>query len=257
MPVDVLEHLPVGFGAHHWVGRRGGIPLLFVTYDRLEPKRTLAELEAAYAGAARLAAEGLDFVLAGRPSPDGRYAVPFAGGAVSVTPWHEGTSGNGTFRDAAEAGACADMLTRLHTRIAPPGIPPWRPLVGADLAMSLTTLAADPWTAGPYGERARAALRDRLGAVARWTDRYLALAEHARKQRARWVATHGEPDTGNQLITGDHRFLVDWESLRLAPRERDLRALVEAGFGDPVPGSPDPLMLEMFDLEWRLDEISQ
>jgi spectinomycin phosphotransferase len=47
--------------------------------------------------------------------------------------------------------------------------------------------------------------------------------------------------------------LVDWESLKLAPRERDLRTLVVAGHPQP---DGDPGMLEMFDLEWRLDEIS-
>ena len=49
---------------------------------------------------------------------------------------------------------------------------------------------------------------------------------------------------------------MDWESLKLAPRERDLRTLVDAGFGDLAP-AVDPLMLEMFDLEWRLDEVAQ
>ena len=48
-------------------------------------------------------------------------------------------------------------------------------------------------------------------------------------------------------------MLVDWESLKLAPRELDLRTLVDAG----VETDADPEMLELFDLEWRLDEISE
>ncbi|MEU4387664.1 hypothetical protein [Promicromonospora sp. NPDC023805] len=50
-----------------------------------------------------------------------------------------------------------------------------------------------------------------------------------------------------KLITASKTVLVDWETLRLAPAERDLRTL----------GSGDRLMLEMFDLEWRLGEISK
>jgi spectinomycin phosphotransferase len=46
----------------------------------------------------------------------------------------------------------------------------------------------------------------------------------------------------------------DWESLAQAPRERDLRSLVDSGHADLV--APDWTMIEMFDLEWRLDEIA-
>jgi len=50
----------------------------------------------------------------------------------------------------------------------------------------------------------------------------------------RWVAAHGEPHAGNQLVTAaGHRLLVDWESLRLAPAELDLRLLTKQGHADP------------------------
>ena len=54
-------------------------------------------------------------------------------------------------------------------------------------------------------------------------------------------------------------LLVDWESLKLGPRERDFATLLQSGllwlpaYGI---GEPDWPMVEMFDLEWRLDEIS-
>jgi spectinomycin phosphotransferase len=59
------------------------------------------------------------------------------------------------------------------------------------------------------------------------------------------VATHGEPHHANQVVTSQGTVLVDWETLKLAPAERDLAGL----------GAGDPAMLEMFDLEWRLGEI--
>ena len=102
---------------------------------------------------------------------------------------------------------------------------------------------------GPHGEAARDAVRDRLDEIARWTADYLRLA--ASTDPATWVATHGEPHTRNLLMTDDGTLLVDWESLRLAPRERDLRHLgAWSTLGEPA-------LLEMFDLEWRLDEITQ
>jgi spectinomycin phosphotransferase len=67
------------------------------------------------------------------------------------------------------------------------------------------------------------------------------------------VATHGEPHGDNQLLTSRGRYLIDWESLKLAPPERDLQVLLDAG----AQVDADPEMVEMFDLEWRLDEINQ
>ena len=72
------------------------------------------------------------------------------------------------------------------------------------------------------------------------------------------MATHGEPGLHNQLVTPQGRRLVDWESLRVAPRERDLTDLARSGVRwrwDEA--EPDPAMLELFDLHWRLTEIGE
>jgi spectinomycin phosphotransferase len=110
-----------------------------------------------------------------------------------------------------------------------------------------------PWLAGPYGELARAALRERLLEIRTWTVDYLRLA--ASTDPGTWVPTHGEPDTRNHLITERGTYLLDWESLKLAPRDRDLTVFTEHGWGHLV--KADPRLLEMFDLELRLGEISQ
>ena len=247
--VDRVEHLPVGFGAHHWAAYDGAGPRLFVTLDRLEPKRTADRLEAAYAGAAALRDTGLEFVLASHRTHEDTFTVPLAGGALSCTPWREGRPG-GPLDLAWTIGA----LSRLHTTSTPPGLPRWQPLVGPDLAETTASLIEQPWGPGPYAEPARDAVRRHLGDLDRWTRRYhhLAGVAHARD----WVATHGEPDSGNQLLTPDGRVLVDWESLKLAPAELDLRTLVAEG-ADAAGLGADREMLELFDLEWRLDEVSQ
>ena len=241
-----VEHLPVGFGAHHWAAYAGDQPRLFVTLDRLEPKRTAARLEAAYAGAAALHATGLEFVLPSLPTRGGRLTLPLAGGALSCTPWREGRPDG-----PLDVPWTSTALRRLHTAEPPPGLPPWQPRVGRDFAETTGALTQQTWGPGPFAGLAQDAVRRHLDDLTRWTSRYHHLADVARDHT--WVSTHGEPDSGNQLLTPEGRLLVDWESLTLAPRELDLRTLVDAG----VETDADPEMLELFDLEWRLDEISE
>jgi spectinomycin phosphotransferase len=250
--VNTVEHLPVGFGAHHWAAYdAAGAPLLFVTLDRLGSKRTADRLEAAYAGAAALSAAGLAFVLPSLPDAEGRFTRPFAGGALSCTPWRDGTPGGDL-----DVPWTADALRRLHATPPPTGLPPWQPLVDRGLADELARLTGREWGPGPFADPARHAVRDHLDDLARWAARYYHLGDLARGRRDTWVATHGEPDEGNQLLTSAGRLLVDWESLKLAPAELDLRILVDAGEAPEDVGA-DPAVLELFDLEWRLDEVSQ
>lgn len=251
---EAVRHRAVGFGAWHWRATAGGVPALFVTLDRLAERHTAASLEAAYRGAADLAAAGHGFVLAPLPAVDGAMTAGLGDDRLSATPWVEGDSGDGDLPDAASAGETAAMLAALHAAAVPAGLPVWRPLVDAGLPDQLAERTRTPWEGGPYGERARMALDARLPAIASWVARYLDLAR--RTDPASWVATHGEPHTRNQLRTRDGRTLVvDWESLKLAPAERDLRLLVEQGYGGGC--RADPSLVEMFDLEWRLDEVAQ
>jgi len=251
--VDRIQHLPVGFGAHHWAAYAQDEPRLFVTLDGLLPRHSRESLESAYASAARLARDGLNFVVANLPARSGTFTVPFADGSLSTTAWRVGVAGDGGFVDDGDAGRTLEMLRRLHGAAPPTGIPRWRPLVSNGFANDLAAGVEREWQTGPYGERARTAIQGRLGDIAAWTSDYHRLA--ATTDPETWVPTHGEPHTRNQLRSPGGTWLVDWESLKLAPRERDLRTLHECGFGDLV--DADPALLEMFDLEWRLDEIAQ
>jgi spectinomycin phosphotransferase len=237
--VDAMNHLPVGFGAHHWQAEVAGHARHFVTLDNLGVHHTLQTLRSAYAGAAALAAAGLTFVVA----PIEPFAVPFADGALSVTPWLDGTP-----VATIDQEVTAAMLRELHS-VDPAALgvelPGWQPIVGPDLADRIRQSVQRPWSGGPYGERSRQAVMAVLDDIVGWTTRYVELGRVAKS--VTWVPTHGEPGWHNQLITASGTVLVDWETLRLAPAERDLQTL----------GVGDPLMLEMFDLEWRLDEINQ
>ena len=250
--VDRVEHLAVGFGAHHWRAEQAGVPIWFVTYDRFGDRHTATSLAAAYAGAIELAERGLEFVLAPVRARSGDVVLPVADGALSCTPWVTGeVVGEGSLIDAATAGQNIADLRRLHTSAPPEQIPRWQPVIGPDLGVRLECLVAEPWQTGPYGEPARVAIAHSLTGVQAWTDRYLELAAVAVDRP--WVPTHGETHTANQLRTAEGIGFVDWESLKLAPRERDLSTLVQAGYGDQV--RADRAMVELFDLEWRLSEI--
>ncbi len=242
-----VTHLPVGFGAHHWRADTSRGAALFVTLDRLGDRHSLSSLISAYAGAAGLAESGLEFVHPPLPP----YAVAFGAGALSATPWLAGPRvGEG---EVVDAEGDAAMLRRLHDS-TPGDIPVWAPLVAPDLAHTLRPRLKAHWETGPYGPLAREALLRRIDAIEGWTAAYHRLAADARRRE--WVPTHGEPHSRNQVRLPDGGVvLVDWESLKLAPRERDLRGIVDAGRADLV--DADPAMLELFDLEWRLDEISQ
>ena len=107
----------------------------------------------------------------------------------------------------------------------------------------------------PLAEEARTAIADHDDAITRWTGRYHELADLALAHQVSWVPTHGEPHNDNQVVDAHGPRLVDWESLALAPRERDYADLLTAGAGDRL--DADPAMVELFALDWRLSEIDE
>lgn len=255
--IDTVTYLPVGFGGFHWQGLRGARPELFVTFDPGSARHTAESLEGAYSAGAALADAGLEFLHASFRAHDGRCTVTAADGSLSVTPWLRGDV-------PRRRGLEAPLLARLHRAEPPAGLPRWHPLVDAGLPDRLAESVATPWDRGPLGEQARAAIVAALDLVGGWTADYLALATST--DPATWVATHGEPGFHNQLVDdAGVLHLIDLESLKLGPRERDLAGLLPlddawlAAYGGTGRGGggPDTSLLRMFDLEWRLDEIDQ
>lgn len=244
-------HLPVGFGGWHWQVDLGYRPTLFATYDVPTPARPRSALDDAYAAAADLAF-ALDTVVAPLPSTGLTPTVEVSGhpGVLSCTPWVHGEPGSfGQEMDDAQAAAIARTLGRLHRATPPRRLPVWRSAVPGDLAGRLTAGGAGD---GPLGAEARALLEAHLDAVLADVEEHARLLVAVQATRDRWVVTHGEPHRGNQIDTPQRTLLVDWESVRLAPPERDLRWLP-----DPAASGADGTSLRLFDLEWRLDEVAQ
>lgn len=236
---DAVEHLPVGWGAHHWRVDVGGTPALFLTLDPDLPRHTRESLEAAYASAAAL---DLDVVWPSLPHGDGEFTVPLGARTASVTRWLDGA------RPPASVDELPRLLEGLHRAPVPTTARAWSTEIAPDLADRLRDLLQQPWDA-PLGAAARDLLLARLTDLGRWTREHARLVDLA--DPSTYVVTHGEPGVHNQWLARDRVWLLDWESLLLAPRERDLATLVQEGRA----GAPDREMVRLFDLEWRLSEI--
>ncbi|GAA1007302.1 hypothetical protein GCM10009551_087280 [Nocardiopsis tropica] len=243
-------YLPVGSGAHQWGTDDGSGPVLFATVDADTELRPLAEAAAAYGAAAHLQAAGVRGVVAPVPSSAGTAVVQLDGAGLSVTPWLRGTTPS-EHEARAHATETAELLRGLHAARGD-GVPRWRTRVRPGLADAIAEATAGPWRSGPFGEPARRAIRSRLAEILTWTGRHAALVERA--LAVEWVPTHGEPHHPNQLRTPAGLVLVDWESLRLAPPERDHLDLPSDLHREV--GSRD-WAVELFEWEWRLTEIDE
>lgn len=255
--VGSARYLPVGFGAHHWqVNGLDEVPALFATVDILTGHRTAEHLRASYRAATALASIGFTGVVAPVPTCDGEVAVSVGDGVLlSVTPWLSGRSpGEEEAREPGHVARVARLLGELHGLALPADAPEWSPRVHPGFAARIGTALEVDWTAGPFGAAAHREVTRARSALAGWETRYLELCAKALACRENWVPTHGEPHFANQFIDASGLRLVDWETLAVAPPERDLRDLPEPGRSRfPV----DPEMIELFDLEWRLMEVDE
>ena len=236
---DAVEHLPVGWGAHHWRVDVAGEPTLFATLDPDLPRHTAESLEGAYAAAAAL---DLDFVWPSLPRIDGGYTVPCASRTASATGWLAGE------RPSTSVAELPRLLDQLHAAPAPEAAFPWTTEIPPDLTDRVHDLLHGDWSE-PLGPSARDLVVGHLAQLGAWTREHTRLVDLA--DPATYVVTHGEPHVLNQWIARGRTWLVDWESLLLAPRERDLATLVHEGRDV----DHDPEMVSLFDLEWRLSEI--
>lgn len=251
-----LEYLPVGFGAHHWLAADARGARWFVTADDLDAgfqhgpdaDSALAALERAYRTAAALRdGAQLEFVVAPSPDADGALTRRLSDRyAVTVSPYLEGESTSyGAYESAEERRAMGRVLGRLHaaTGRIPPDLPRTDDFAvpARDALMEALRDLDRPWVSGPFGEPARLLLRRNARDVERRLEQYDELAEAVGERSQPWVITHGEPHRAN-VVRGARGavFLVDWDTTLLAPRERDLRMVLDedmTGWDEYVAGA--------------------
>lgn len=265
VPAEDVTYLPEGAGAHHWVVTVAAEPAWVATADVMDEPVHVHRIHDAYAAGAELFRRGHEFATAPVACSSGVFLVPAVAGMwMSLSPYVVGRSGAGVTMDAAQTGDIAEMLGRLHSATPPGRTPSWLPGPPhrAALAAALDDLDG-PWRTGPYGELARRAVAEARPGIEERLARYDELAACGMQRQQSWVVTHGEPHTGNVVWSDAGPRLLDWESLRIAPRERDLRVVLDGDRDLPqrylMAGGPqDPVsadLLELFDLEWQLSEI--
>jgi len=274
MQVADIEYAPVGYGSHHWHvaanDRRW-----FVTVDDLAARRTpggatdqpLHRLTATLSTARALRHAGLEFVIAPLPTDAGGVVHMVEDRfAVALYPHVEGESHPwGPYPTRADRLAVLDLIAALHRApetarsaarrddLAIPG--------RGDLGAAVADLDR-PWRTGPCGEHARALLNEHAGAVGAAMWRYDRLAADVMGSPDRMVLTHGEPHRANTITTTGGVVLIDWDTVLIAPPERDLSALADE---DPRAAddytartgiTPEVDAMALYRLWWDLTEVS-
>ena len=92
---------------------------------------------------------------------------------------------------------------------------------------ALGPMMAEPreaWQGGPYARRAGELLQAHAAGLSVLVTAYAGLAGRAAQRRDRMVITHGEPHAGNVMTTPGGLALVDWDTVLLAPPERESRS---------------------------------
>jgi spectinomycin phosphotransferase len=263
----------VGGGSYHWVVRDGQGRQWFVTVDDLDNKCWLGDTRAEVSKGLRAAMDtafalrhhaGLPFVLAPVRALDGETVLPLRSRyTITVFPFVHGASGRfGEELSAAERGQLVDMLAALH-RSTPAAARASRFQIEVPRRGVLETALREldePWHGGPFSEPARALIAMTAGHIRHLMTSFDQLAERVTALEP--VVTHGEPHNANLIRAGTGVMLIDWDTVGLAPPERDLWMIVsDSGrearrYTQATGRSVDPAALELYRIRWALDDIS-
>lgn len=273
--VESTRYAAVGFGSYHWEVTDAAGRLHFVTVDDLDHKGWLGHdrdsafdgLRGAFDAALALRREGgLEFVVAPIPAAQGETVRRIGSRyTVALFPFVDGSCGR-FYEDSTpeERAEVVRMLAELHraTRVALPSarrrhldLPERHRLEAALRELNRT------WTGGPFSEPARELVASHASELVRRLQAFDRLAREVAAAGADFVITHGEPHACNVLRSADQVLLVDWDTVGLAPPERDLWLVAGDGdelalYADSTGRSIDTATLALYRLRWELDDIS-
>ena len=273
--VERAEYVAVGAGSYHWVVTDLDGTRRFVTVDDLDQKAWLGDtrdsacegLRRAFDTAVVLRNAGLGFVVAPIPTSRGdtlRRIGPRH--TFALFPFVDGQAGRYGHYDAAARSAVISMLAELHQ--ATPAVGSVPRSVGLDLPgrghleAGLQELNRR-WSGGPFSEPARQALAGHACDVAALLSLADRLSADVEKRGSTWVVTHGEPHSANVMRAGTSHVLVDWDTVALAPRERDLWMLVGdtadelTSYIKATGHQIDQGAVDFFRLTWDLKDLAE
>jgi spectinomycin phosphotransferase len=276
LDIERLRYLPKGFGSYHWLGETPGGQAYFISVDDLDVKpwlgsdreSTFEGLQAAYDTAVVLHDQArLHFVVSPVPGQGGllaRRVTPRY--SLAVFPFLDGDAG--VWGHPASQEDRDELLRRLaELHRSTPIVAARAPRRGLELPgrASLETALEEvfrPWTGGPFSELARSTLSARTEAVCDWLTAFDDLAARVSTATVDPVITHGEPHPGNLMRLDTELLIVDWDTVALAPPERDLWMLDDGSAeslasysnatGRPVNGAA----IDLYRLAWTLADIA-
>ena len=271
-----IDYFPEGGGSHHWHAIDDGGAGHFVTVDDLDDKDFIGDVRDVVFEGLRSALEtarllrdaaGLTFVVAPRAGEDGTVVRRIDSRyAVSVYPLYVGYSYPfGPYADSVRRDEAIDMVAELHRSTSTVRACAPSHVLRYGGQRDLRAFLADPtrpWVGGPFSEPARLVLLDHLAAIAELVTGFEGLADRTALARRDTVITHGEPHPANLLSVGDAVLLVDWDTVALAPPERDLALLgaepdasferYERATGHEV----NVEVVQLYRLRWYLDDLA-
>jgi spectinomycin phosphotransferase len=182
---------------------------------------------------------------------------------VTVFPFVDGEGGRWGPYELGARAAVVSMLAELH-HATPTGSVR---TVGLELTGRRVLEAAlcelnETWLGGPLSEPARQAFSNHAADVPAFLALASRLAAGVEQRGAATVVTHGEPHAGNVLRTDEGHVLVDWDTVALGPRERDLWWLADepgdlAAYTVRSGHEVDLNAVAFFRLAWDLSDVAQ
>jgi len=269
-------YLPVGGGGHHWCVADTAGATFFVTVDDLDGRDWLGGNRDDVLDGARRALTtavalhgqaGLPFVVAPLVGNDGSVVARMGSRyAISMYPFLDGTSfAFGPYTDPSLRARVLGMLTALHTAtpVVAAVAPDRAPRVGHREALdAFLHDPRRPWDAGPFSWPAWQSLAGHAAALSAVVGAFDRLVEATAPARQALVVTHGEPHPANVMAVDGELVLIDWDTVGLAPPERDLWLVIgaasqeacdyEAATGRRI----DDGAMTLYRLRWYLDDIA-
>ena len=274
LDVEAVDYAAVGFGSYHWQVKDRQGTRSFVTADDLDQKPWLGDtresafhgLRRAFDTAVALRDGGLGFVVAPIPTSQGETVRRVgARHSIALFPFVDGTPGTFGSYEAPERAAVLAMLAELHEATPVADSVARRidlALPGRDKLETALQALDQTWSGGPLAEQARRTLAGHASFVAELLALRDRLSADVATRSTDWVITHGEPHGGNVMRAGESYVLVDWDTVALAPRERDLWMLVEdtaeeaAIYTEATGRQLHEVALTFFRLAWDLADIA-
>jgi spectinomycin phosphotransferase len=179
---------------------------------------------------------GIAQVIPPMETRDGRLWTRMDAYAVILSPFVTGRNGWEEPLSDRQWVDFGSALNGLHTAVAPQSLtqripretytPHWR-----DMVREFQARAEDTTFPDPVAAKTAAFLRDNRDVITDLVRRAERLGDTLRAQSLPYVVCHADIHAGNVLLAADGAlYIVDWDTLLFAPKERDLM-FIGAGIG--------------------------